>query len=162
MPIAIVVCSALASVAAPSAAAASATSSTKPARAEIARLVSTSYPGLMFGNVACPPTVRRATSASFTCTVQLPGTFFVVDASPDRTGTFTLSTPQAVLTKAALEQFVAANASLDATVDCGPAFLVRRPGDQVTCTASLADGTKRTVTLVVRDVAGNVTITAVT
>src|SRR5262245_17339308 len=151
------------SVPAGAARASSSTTSTAPARSEIARLVTTSYPGLTFGNVTCPPKVRRASGTTFTCTVQLPGSFLVVDAlQQDTSGAFTLTTPQAVLTKRALEQFVAANASLDATVDCGPAFTIRRPGDQVKCTASLADGTQRTVTLTVRDAAGNVTITAVT
>jgi len=60
-----------------------------------------------------------------------------------------------------METFVVANASLAATADCGPALQVRRPGEQVTCTATLADGSTRAVTLTVRDVAGTVTITGV-
>ncbi|MET0627882.1 MAG: DUF4333 domain-containing protein [Acidimicrobiia bacterium] len=146
----------------PAGAASSPMVSTARARTEIARLVETTYPGLAHGNVACPPTARRVTGATFTCTVQLPGTFLVVDATQSgTTGSFSLATPQAVLTKQAMEQFVAANASLSATVDCGPAFLVRRPGDTVTCSAALADGTTRVVTLTVRDTSGAVTITSV-
>jgi hypothetical protein len=149
-------------VSASAGAASSPTVSTARARTEIARLVDATYPGLAHGNVACPPTASRATGATFSCTVQLPGTFLVVDATQSGpTGSFSLSTPQAVLTKQAMEQFVAANASLTATVDCGPAFLVRRPGEQVLCSAALADGTTRTVALTVRDATGAVTITGV-
>ncbi|MFI5047717.1 MAG: DUF4333 domain-containing protein [Acidimicrobiia bacterium] len=140
-----------------------ATLSTAPARAEIARLVAGAYPGLAVGNVACPPTATRAAGTTFTCTVQIPGAFLVVDATQDdRTGAVTLTTPHAVLSKQSLEQFVAANASLGAIVDCGPApMIVRRPGQTVTCAAALEDGTRRTVTLSVRDTAGTVAIVAV-
>jgi hypothetical protein len=152
---------ALAVLSAPGAHAASV--STERARAEIARLVGATYPGLAFGNVACPGAVTRAVRTTFTCTVQLPGAFLVVDATQtDGRGSVTLSSPQAVLTKQGLEQLVAANASLAATVDCGPAaWVVRRPGQQLSCTAALADGTTRTVQLTVRDAAGNVAITSV-
>jgi hypothetical protein len=146
----------------PAGAAHAPTVSTERARAEIARLVDTTYPGLAHGTVACPPTAPRAAGTTFTCTVQLPGGFLVVDATQSGpSGSFSLTTPQAVLTKQATEAFVASNASLAATVDCGPAFLVRRPGQQVTCSATLADGTTRVVTLTVRDVSGAVTITGV-
>jgi hypothetical protein len=148
-------------VATPGANAASVT--TVGVRAEIATLVRSTYTGLPFGNVACPTTVRRAAGLTFSCTVQLPGTFLVVDATQaDSSGAVELTTSQTVLTKAALEGLVAANASLPATVDCGPtAWIVRHPGDVVSCTAVLADGTTRTVQLTVRDIAGNVTITGV-
>ena len=137
--------------------------STTRARTEIAKLVTATYPGLAFGNVVCPGTVARVARATFSCTVQLPGTFLVVDATvTDSRGTVTLASPQAVLTKQGLEQFVAANASLAATVDCGPAaWVVRRPGQQVSCSAALADGTTRTVQVTVRDPAGNVAIASV-
>jgi hypothetical protein len=140
-----------------------ATVSTARARAEIATLVAATYPGLPFGNVACPGTIARAVRRTFTCTVQLPGAFLVVDATQtDSRGSVSLSSPQAVLTKQGLEQLVAANASLPATVDCGPAaWIVRRPGQQLTCSAALADGTTRTVQVTVRDTAGNAVITAV-
>ena len=141
-----------------------ATIATTRARDEIVVLMHSTYPGLAFGNVACPTTVQRAASVTFSCTVQLPGTFLVIDATqPDTSGAVELTTTQAVLTKPALESFVAANASLPAKVDCGPvAWIVRHPGDVVSCTAALTDGTTRTVQLTVRDTAGNVTITGVT
>jgi hypothetical protein len=95
--------------------------------------------------------------------VQLPGTFLVVDAKQsDGSGTVELSTQQAVITTQALRDFVAQNASLPATVDCGSApFRVARAGQTIECRAALADGTTRTVQLTVQDTAGNVTLTAV-
>ena len=121
------------------------------------------YPDLVFGNIACPDGVRRARGVSFTCTVQLPGTFLVVDAKQtDDRGTVALSTQQAVIPAQALRDFVAVNASLTATVDCGPAPIrVVRAGQTIDCRATLADGTARTVQLTVADTAGNVTISAV-
>jgi len=154
---------AAASVALASSAASAATLSTARARGEIGRLAAAAYPDLEIGNIACPPTVRRADGATFTCTAQIPGGFLVVDAEQDgTTGAVTLTTPNAVLAKSALEQFVASNATIGATVDCGPApVIVRRPGQTVTCRAALEDGTTRTVTLSVRDPAGTVVVAAV-
>jgi hypothetical protein len=134
------------------------------ARRAVERSVHEAYPNLTFGNVACPSGVTRARGVSFTCTVQLPGTFLVVDAKQtDGSGTVALSTQQAVIPAQALRDFVAANASLPATIDCGPApFRVARAGQVITCGAALADGTTRSVQLTVQDTAGNVTLTAVT
>jgi hypothetical protein len=136
----------------------------RPVREEIARQVAATYPGFVFGNVACPDGVTRKQGARFVCTVQLPGTFLRIDATQtDGRGTVSFETTQAVLTKESLEQFVAANASLAATVSCGnAAWVVVRPGQQLSCHATLADGAARDVQLTVRDAAGNVTITAVT
>ena len=133
------------------------------ARRAVERGVHEAYPDLVFGNVACPAGVRRARGVSFTCTVQLPGTFLVVDAKQtDDKGTVALSTQQAVIPAQALRDFISANASLPATVDCGPAPIrVARAGQTIDCRAALADGTTRTVQLTVADTAGNVTITAV-
>ena len=130
----------------------------------VERSVHETYPDLTFGNVACPSGVRRARGVSFTCTVQLPGTFLVVEAKQtDDKGSVDLSTQQAVITTQALRDFVAANASLPATVDCGPApFRVARAGQSIDCRATLADGTARTVQLTVQDTSGNVTVSAVT
>ena len=141
-----------------------ATLDTRATRREIARQVGASYQGLAFGNVACPDGVARRSGTRFTCTVQLPGAFLVFDATQtDGRGTVTFENTQAVLTRSAVEQFVAANASLAATATCGSAaLLVVRPGDQLTCQATIADGSARTVQLTVRDTAGNVTITGVT
>jgi hypothetical protein len=126
--------------------------------------VGATYQGLAFGNVACPSGVPRKNGARFSCTVQLPGTFLVFDATQtDGRGTVNFETAQAVLTKQSVEEFVAANASLAATVTCGTSdWLVVRPGQPLACQATLADGSVRTVQLTVRDTAGNVTITGVT
>ena len=133
-------------------------------RREIARQAGASYQGLAFGNVDCPDGMARKSGTRFRRTVQLPGAFLVFDATQtDGRGTVTFENTQAVLTRSAVEQFVAASASLAATATCGSAtVLVVRPGDQLTCQASIADGSARTVQLTVRDTAGNVTITGVT
>jgi hypothetical protein len=133
------------------------------ARRAVERSVHEAYPALMFGNVACPSGVKRASGVSFTCTVQLPGTFLVVDAKQtDGRGTIELSTQQALIPTQGLRDFVAQNASLPATVDCGPSpFRVARAGQVLTCGAALADGTTRQVDLTVQDTAGNVTLSAV-
>jgi hypothetical protein len=133
-------------------------------RRAVERSVHQAYPDLTFGNVACPDHVRRARGAKFTCTVQLPGTFLVVDATQaDGNGKVSLTTQQAVIPSQSLREFVGANSSLPATVDCGPApFRVASAGEKLTCGVTLADGTARTVELTVQDTAGNVTVTAVT
>ena len=133
------------------------------ARRTVERSVHEAYPNLVFGNVACPAGVERARGVSFTCTVQLPGTFLVVDAKQtDGSGTVELSTQQALIPTQALRDFIAQNASLPATIDCGSSpFTVARAGQVVTCTAALADGQTRQVDLTVADTAGNVTLTAV-
>jgi hypothetical protein len=133
------------------------------ARREVERSVRAAYPALTFGNVACPGGVRRAAGVSFTCTVQLPGTFLVVDAKQtDGRGTVSLSSQQAVMTTQSLRDFIAGNTSLPASVDCGPGpFRVARAGQIITCHAALADGTAHDVDLLVQDTAGNVTLSAV-
>ena len=134
------------------------------ARRTVERSVHEAYPDLTFGNVACPAGIQRARGVSFTCTVQLPGTFLVVDAKQtDGSGTIALSTQQALIPTAALRDFIAKNASLPATVDCGPGpFRVAHAGQTIDCGATLADGTTRNVQLTVQDTAGNVTLSAVT
>ena len=133
------------------------------ARRTVERSVHEAYPNLAFGNVACPSGIQRARGVSFTCTVQLPGTFLIVEAKQtDGSGTIDLTTQQALIPTQSLRDFVAQNASLPATVDCGPSpFRVARAGQVVMCTAALADGTTRQVDLTVQDTAGNVTLTAV-
>jgi hypothetical protein len=132
-------------------------------RKAVAQLVQTTYPDLAFGNVACPDAVAKRAGTKFACTVQLPGAFLVVDGTVSSgNGTVALAAAQAVLPKAQLEQFVAANTSLPAIVDCGAApFRVARPTQTITCRVALADGSARTVELTVSDTAGNVTITGV-
>ena len=133
------------------------------ARRAVERGVHQAYPDLAFGNVACPDGIRQARGEKFTCTVQLPGTFLVVDAvQTDNRGNVALTTQQAVISSQLLRQFVGVNSSLPATVDCGPApWRVAWPGEKITCGVTLADGTARTVELTVQDTAGNVTVTAV-
>ena len=133
------------------------------ARRAVERSVHAAYPDLVFGNIACPSGIERGRNVTFTCTVQLPGTFLVVDAKQtDGSGTVALSTQQAVIPTASLRDFVAQNASLPATVDCGTApFRVARANQVLTCGATLADGTSRTVQVTVQDTAGNVTVTSV-
>ncbi len=135
-----------------------------PVRKAIAKQVAAAYPGLAFGNVACPDGVAKRRNVRFTCTVQLPGAFLFVEATQtDGSGTVGFETLHAVLERAALEGFVAGNASLPATVTCGTTpWLVARPGQVVTCHAAIADGSQRDVQVTVRDTAGNVTITGVT
>ena len=133
------------------------------ARRAVERSVHQAYPSLAFGNVACPAAIRQARGTKFTCTVQLPGTFLVVDAvQTDNRGNVALTTQQAVISSQLLRQFVGVNSSLPATVDCGPApWRVARPGQKIPCGVTLADGTTRTVELTVQDTAGNVTVSAV-
>jgi Domain of unknown function (DUF4333) len=133
------------------------------ARRAVERSVHHAYPELVFGNVACPDGIPRQRGGKFTCTVQLPGTFLVVDATQtDASGNLSLTTQQAVIPSQLLRQFVAVNSSLPATVDCGPEpWRVARPGDKITCAVLLTDGTARTAELTVQDTAGNVTVTAV-
>ena len=114
--------------------------------------------------MACPDGIARKRGVKFTCTVQLPGSFLVVDAvQTDGRGNVSLTTQQAVISSQLLRQFVAINSSLPATVDCGPApWRVARPREKITCGVTLTDGTARTVELTVQDTAGNVTVSAVT
>ncbi len=113
------------------------------ARRTVEHSVHDAYPDLTFGNVACPSAIRRARGTKFTCTVQLPGTFLVVDAvQTDGNGKVSLTTQQAVISTQLLKQFVGVNSSLPATVDCGPApWHVARVGDTISCGVTLADGT---------------------
>lgn len=153
----------LSAVLLPTAAAHAAGLNPRAVRTEIGRQINTTYPGLSYGNVACPDGIAKKAGSRFVCTVQLPGTFLVVDATQaDGRGSVTFETSQAVLTKQSLEEFVAGNASLPATVSCGSTtWLVLRPAQQLTCHANLADGSVRDVQLTVRDSVGNVTITGV-
>jgi hypothetical protein len=148
----------------PTVAARAATVNSTSVRAQIASLVEQAYPDLPTGNVMCPPGVARAAGTSFACTVQLAGAFLVVGAEQlDGNGRMKLAAQQAVIPRAQVEQFVASNATVNATVTCGTAaFLVLRPGQTITCRAAIADGSQRTVEVLVRDVEGDVAITNVT
>jgi hypothetical protein len=141
----------------------SATVNSASVRAQVRAAVQQAYPGLVTGNVACPDDVPRAQGVDFTCTVQLPGNFLVLGAEQvDGEGHVKVSAQQAVLDRGKLEQFVAGQATVPATVTCGTgAWLVARPAQVITCSAALADGTTRQVQVTVQDLDGNVAITSV-
>ena len=145
-------------------AAGAATLNTAATRRAIADRVTATYPGITFGNVTCPAGIPRKQGVKFTCTVQLPGTFIILDVSQtDGRGSVTFETRQAIVARQALEQFVAASASLPAIVTCGTTpWLALRPGQEVSCHAGLADTSQHDVQLAVRDTAGNVTIVGTT
>ena len=134
------------------------------ARRTVERSVHQAYPDLAFGNVACPDRVRRARGATFTCTVQLPGTFLVVEATQTNgDGNVSLTTQQAVIPT----QLLRAVRRGQLLVAAPPSTAARhrsaspRAGEKIVCGVRLADGTARTVELTVQDTAGNVTVTAV-
>jgi len=141
-----------------------ATLNTAATRRAIADRVTATYPGITFGNVSCPAGIPRKQGVKFTCTVQLPGTFIILDATQtDGRGSVTFETRQAIVAREALEQFVAASASLPAIVTCGTTpWLALRPGQEISCHAGLADTSQHDVQLAVRDTAGNVTIVGTT
>ena len=126
--------------------------------------VAAAHPDLAVTRVRCPKTVKAKAGVTALCTVTA-GTFplEMLVTVVDRKGNVTITATQAVIPKASAEFLVASNSTLGATVDCGPApYLVRRPGEPITCTATFPDGTQSQVTLTVNDVAGNATITAAT
>jgi hypothetical protein len=141
-----------------------ATLNTTSTRRAIAEQVTATYPGLPFGNVSCPNGINRKQGVRFTCTVQIPGAFIILDATQtDGRGSVTFETRQAVVPRQAVDDFVAANASLPGFILCGATpWLVLRSGQQLNCHAELADGSQHDVQVAVRDTAGNVTITGVT
>jgi hypothetical protein len=141
-----------------------ATLNTTAAQRAIADRVTATYPGITFGNVSCPSGIARKQGGKFTCTVQLPGTFIILDVTQtDDRGSVTFETRRAVVSRQALEQFVAASASLPAIVTCGTTpWLMLRTGEVYTCHAGLADTTQHDVQLEVKDTAGNVTIIGTT
>ena len=98
-----------------------------------------------------PARCHARAGTSFTCTVQLPGTFLVIGAEQlDSDGRVKLAAQQAVVPRDKVEQFVASQATVTATVTCGPtAFLVLRPGQKILCSAAIADGSSRQVEVVV-------------
>jgi hypothetical protein len=132
-------------------------------RRAVEQLVHTTYATLTFGNIACPAGLARRSGVEFTCTVQLPGAFLVLDGrQTDNLGTVAFTSDQVLLNRASLEHFVAQNSSLDTLVDCGPLpWRPARVGTTIGCTVLLADGTSRHVDLSLRDRDGNVAIVGV-
>jgi hypothetical protein len=122
------------------------------------------YPGVPFGAVSCRSLGKRSRPLLFTCTVPVGSATLTVDGSQGATQRqATLAPHEAVIAKTALEQFVAENSSLPATVDCGPdPWRVLAPNATVACTARLSDGTTKQVELTVSDLAGAVSISKVT
>ena len=135
----------------------------KKLTAQVRNAVATAYPDLPVTTVACPKKVRRTAGTTATCTVTAGAyPLEVLVTVTDKKGTVTIASTQAVMAKALVEGLVANNATLPVTADCGPEpYIVRRPGEPFTCTASFADGTTQQVTVTPSDTAGNVTITAV-
>lgn len=127
--------------------------------------VTAAHPDLPVTKVVCTPKkVKRKAGATATCGV-VAGTYALemLVTVTDKSGNVTIASTQAVIPKANAEFLVAANATLPATADCGPAtYLVKKPGESFTCTATFADGTQSTVTVTPTDVAGNASITAAT
>lgn len=131
----------------------------------VAATVRAAHPDLPVKRVRCRPASiepRRASTAR--CTVTAGGYRLVMRVTvADRRGNVTIASTQAVIPTANAEYLVAANSTLPVTADCGSApYIVRKPGESFTCTATFADGTQSQVTLTPTDVAGNASITAVT
>lgn len=130
----------------------------------VAATVRAAHPDLPVKRVTCRPKsieLRRGTTAR--CTVAA-GTYTLVMrvTVADRRGNVAIASTQAVIPKANAEYLVTANSTLPVIADCGPAaYIVRKPGQSFTCTATFADGTQSQVTLTPTDVSGNASITAV-
>ena len=131
----------------------------------VAATVTAAHPDLPVTKVVClPKKVKRKPGATATCGVAAgPYALEMLVSVTDKLGNVTIASTQAVIPKANAEFLVAANATLPATANCGPApYLVKKPGESFTCTASFADGTQSVVTVTPTDVAGNAVITAAT
>lgn len=130
---------------------------------QVAAVVGPAYPDLPLGKVTCPKKIKRAAGVVTSCVADAGGLSLEMKVTQtDKKGNVTIESTQAVIPKAKVEALVSANATLPATVDCGPdPYLVRPPGFPIGCTAKFADGTTQQVSLSVADVAGNVKITQV-
>lgn len=146
--------------------AAAATLDSKRLAKQVTAAVAPAYPDLAVVKTACPKRIPLRKGAVATCTVDASGISLQVTVTQtNKRGAVTIAAAQAVLPKAAVEQFVRDNTTLPAqvTVDCGPApALVKSPGETFTCAAAFADGSTEQVTISVADVAGNVQIVQVT
>jgi hypothetical protein len=119
-----------------------------------------SYSGVAVGRARCPRRVAEHPGPQSACTVTLAGVPLRVRVSRDpRNGKLVFQALQAVLMKAALEQFVSSHLSLPGTVDCGPSPVqVIDPGQETTCQVAFADGSKQSVRVRIVDVLGNASI----
>lgn len=136
----------------------------KALQRKVTKSLATAYPGVPFGPVACRSLGERSRLITFTCTAAVGAAMLTVDGRQSgKRRQAVLEPREAVLAKATLETFVAENASLPATVDCGPdPWRVVAPSATLSCTAGLSDGGTRQVELTVADRAGTVSITKVT
>jgi hypothetical protein len=131
----------------------------------VAATVTAAHPDLPVTKVVClPKKVKRKPGATATCGVDAGGfALEMLVTVNDKRGNVSIASTQALIPKANAEFLVAVNATLPATADCGPAaYLVKKPGESFTCTATFADGTQSVVTVTPTDVAGNASITAAT
>lgn len=138
----------------------------KKLAAQVAAVVAPAYPELTGATVTCPKKIAVKKGKVVTCTVDANGISVQVTVTQtNKRGAVTIASTQAVIPKAAAEQFVKDNSTVPAqvTVDCGPApAIVKLPGETHVCNAAFPDGSTKQVTISVVDLAGNVTITQVT
>jgi hypothetical protein len=130
---------------------------------QVQATVAPSYPDLPITTVTCPKKIARKAGTVALCDADASGVSLELKVTQtDRKGNVTIESTQAVIPKARAEDLVRNNATLPATVDCGPdAYIVRPPGFPFFCTARFNDGTTYQVAVSPNDVAGNVTITQV-
>ena len=130
---------------------------------QVAATVGPAYPDLPITSVNCPKKIPRKAGTAVICDADAGGFSLEFKVTQtNRKGNVTIESTQAVIPKARAEDLVRNNATLPATVDCGPdGYIVRPPGFPFSCTARFGDGTVQQVTMSPNDVAGNVTITQV-
>ncbi len=134
------------------------------AERKVARLVAAAYSGVSFTSITCPARLRPPRGVELRCRATLAGGVLSVDLVRTAQGrkdvTYAMQTRQAVVDITQLQAFIAANATLTATVDCGGTpWLVVTPGDTISCRATLADGVTRSVDVLIRDRDGAAVIT---
>lgn len=128
-------------------------------RRELASRVARAYPALAGTKVRCPASVEVRRGRSFECSVGPSPARLTLRVHQGAHGALELTPREAVVTKAAAEQFVAAHASIPGTVDCGAAPVdVLAPGAALACTVAFTDGTTQAVQLRVADTAGTLTV----
>jgi hypothetical protein len=130
---------------------------------EVRRLAVATYPGQTVGGVRCPRKAPRRAGFEIFCYVDVATQVVPIRVTQlDNLGRVKLDVTASVLTKAQLEQLVAANSTLPGTVDCGPSLLiVAYPAQMLFCRVTFGDGSTQTVQLTVRDTAGTVVISGV-
>jgi hypothetical protein len=150
-------------VAAPAGAATPELDARRLARA-VRTTVTPQLPGLTVTRVTCPKHVKARPGNTAVCEVTASGLLLqMLVTTTDRRGSVTVASTQAVIPTAKAVAFVQNNATVPATVDCGPAeWIVRPPGQTFACTATFAEGRVQQVLVTVTDVAGNVAISSVT